>query len=413
VGEDIPPAPQDLKERFDPLLDAAIQDLADNPNAAVKSLRTALAMDDLHARGHFLLGRALTATGEHEAALTEYTRARDLDRMPWRAPSSANQAVRDVAAQGAILCDMEAAFRRESPGGAIGWELMDDHVHMTLRGQHLFALTIAQEMSRLPPPLDVDAGRLAELPGWSDYADRLGRNPFDDYAVSSRLRKLFNIPFLKRSNPEARERFESACAELLAGMTESDRRAAEQWHDPDLHVSNDRPITFVVGYHRMMAGDFAGAAPLFETARRCVCSVSLWRLQLDWYRVNCARHLRPTLTEADQTICREAIEVGELLNRFVGFRDPLGPSYLGLAYHFAGDDRAAVTCLEPVVRWARGKEGADVVQALAGSLIRMGQGDRARLLLDRARQDPAMAEMAAAMLSGLNAIRPADPPTGP
>jgi hypothetical protein len=90
------------------------------------------------------------------------------------------------------------------------------------------------------------------------------------------------------------------------------------------------------------------------------------------------------------------------LNRFVGFRDPFGPSYLGMVYNLVGDHQAAVACLDDAVRYAKGREGLDVVKALADSLVHLQQIDRARLLLNLATKDPEMADAAREMLADID-----------
>src|SRR5206468_5174668 len=127
--------PPERAKEFDDRLRRAEGLLASEPAPAARELEAAIALHGLHARSHFLLARALSALGRHPEALAEYARARDLDTMPWRATSAAEDAAREAAREGGILCDMESAFRADSPGGAVAWELMDDHVHFSLRGQ--------------------------------------------------------------------------------------------------------------------------------------------------------------------------------------------------------------------------------------------------------------------------------------
>ncbi|MFQ5424925.1 MAG: hypothetical protein ACE5F9_13225, partial [Phycisphaerae bacterium] len=329
---------------------------ATGPEQTADVLRKALRLRPEHARAHFLLGQALTALGRHKEAHNEYIAARDLDTMPWRSPTAADRAVRAAAAKGATLCDIAAAFRDVSPGGAIGWELMSDHVHMSLRGQTLFARTLVRTLTRLTGRLHVDPAAVERLPDWHTYTACLGAGPQSDYVADSRVNTLFNIPFMKRSNPQAHERFLHRCNNLLNAMSPLDREAVTRWRDPGLHVSRHRPLSFVIGYYRMTHGDYAGAAPLFEFARNSLPRMSLWRLQLSWYILKCHRMMHAEPTKDDRHLCREAIRIGRLLNQFVGFRDPSGPTYLGLVYNLVGNHDAAVTCLDSAVRYAKGPE---------------------------------------------------------
>src|SRR5262249_11946792 len=160
---------------------------------------------------------------------------------------------------------------------------------------------------------------LARLPGWETYARRLGRSDVTDYAAALRMRNLFDIPFMRRSNPEAGERITSLCDRLLAGMSEVDRRAVERWRGLDRPGGPPLPpITAVVAYERMIARDFAGAALLFEEARRSVSEISFSRLQSTWYLVQCRRRLSPTMTPEDLRLVEDAVEGGERLRRFEG-----------------------------------------------------------------------------------------------
>jgi tetratricopeptide (TPR) repeat protein len=401
IGKDPqPPLAPEQNKRYAELIDEATG--ADDPAAALERLTAALALYDRGARPHYLLGQTYARLGDDREALDAFIRARDLDTMPWRAASAANKAAKSMATRGAIVCDMEASMRNASPHGAIGWELMSDHVHMTLRGQSLFAATIVREMTRLPDPLRVDEQKLAALPEWSEYANRLGANVYNEYVAASRMRTLFEIPFLASSNSEGKDRFTRLCDELTAQMSERDREAVTQWHDPGLHVSNHRPLTFVVGYHRMIDGDYATAERLFDIARASLARASFWRLQLTWYMLKCRRGAGVTWDARDDQLVRDAVEVGTLLDRFVGFRTPLDPGYLGMVYNVAGDHPRAVALLDNAVRYAKGVEGWDMVRAMADSLVRTGAVDRARLLLTLAQKDEEMAPSARALLAELD-----------
>ena len=360
--------------------------------------RAAIGRDSTGARARFILGEALTGLGQHPEALAEYVRARDLDIRPWRATSAANNAVRSAAAAGATLCDMEAAFRSASPGGAIGWELMDDHVHMSLRGQALFARTIATTLASMPEPLHVSPEELAKLPDWETYAERLGHSVYTDYVAASYMRNLFDISFMKHNNAAAIQRYDTWSSRLLDGMSDLDRAAVQRQRDPSLPGAAQRPLEFVVGAYRMGAGDFATAARLFRVAQASVATVSLWRLECTWHLLTCNRRLHEAPTQEDAALCQEAIRIGELLERFTNAKNPQEMRFLGLAYNLAGNYPAAIARLEPAVPAVDGAEGWEVVAALADSYQQMGRSDDARRVLRAATAKPVMAEPARRML---------------
>jgi len=399
IGKDLPVSDATAARQHAELLVQAAS--AIEPAGAVQALTEALVLDNGGARTHYLLGQGYARLGEHALAKKHFLLARDRDTMPWRATSSANDVIHGMASRGAVVCDMESAMREHSSGGLIGWDLMCDHVHMSLRGQALFAEVIAREMTRMSHPLHVDAERLAGLPDWSEYAQRQGADVYNDYVAASRMRTLFEIPFLRDSNPAANRKFTELSDELLAGMSERDREAVEQWHDPGLHVSNHRPLTFVVGYYRMMDGDYVAADRLFASARTCLARASFWRLQLTAYMLKCRRASSREFGKEDAALCAEGVETGLLLNQFVGFRSPLDPGYLGMVYNACGDHPNAVALLDNAVRYAKGAEGWDMVRALAESLVRTGETERARLLLTLAQKDEIMAPAAQALLAEL------------
>jgi hypothetical protein len=365
-----------------PELEEASALLASDPAGAERAARRVVERHPDHARARFVLARALARLSRPGEAAAEYVQARDLDRMPWRATTAARRAVLAAAGEGGVLCDMEGAFREASPGGAIGAELMGDHVHMTVAGQALFARTIVRAMEDLPPPLRVEAAAADSLPGDEWYEARLGRTIYTDYVAASRIRSLFEIAFMAENNPEAAARAERACDSLRAAMTDVDRKALERWRDPALHGATDRPLTWVVGVYRMDGGDYATAADLFRSARESVPTVSLWRLELTWLLLDCRRHLLSEPEAEDVRLCREAVAIGELLDRLGRRESEDVLRYLGLAYHLAGRFPEAARCLERALEIGGPFDGPEPVAALADCYRRTGREEEARRLLE-------------------------------
>jgi tetratricopeptide (TPR) repeat protein len=337
LGEDIEPAlsGQNLAA-FQQNLKQSEQELPSDPGAAAERLQSAIQIYDRHARSHFLLGRALDATGRPEDAQLQYREARELDTMPWRAPGSFNARIRDAAQEGAILCDLQRAFEETSPGGAIGWELMDDHVHPSLHGQALVAETWLRSMADLPEPLRVNPDDANRLPGWTEYAARLGTNQFDTYASARRMVNLFETPFYQRSNPEGLERYASRLAEIEASLGETERVAVHYWHDPETHQQRMRPIAGIAGAGLMTEGRFEEADRLLCIARRNVPRYSLWNLELTWKALECRRQLHPQPRPEDLALVREMIRDGQGLQEATGVSSPVLEQLLRKAYELSG-----------------------------------------------------------------------------
>jgi hypothetical protein len=110
----------------------------------VRALREAADLAPLHAHTRFWLAGALEAEGRYEEALRAYRAAADLDMNPFRAPSSFNQILREVAerAPDALLADAEAAFLTASAPRAPGFDLFLDYVHPTKTGNLLVARSV-------------------------------------------------------------------------------------------------------------------------------------------------------------------------------------------------------------------------------------------------------------------------------
>jgi hypothetical protein len=251
--------------------------------------------------------------------------------MPWRAPGSFNQRVRGAAAEGAVLCDLQEAFRAASPGAAIGWELMDDHVHPSLRGQALVAASWIRSMAELPAPLRVAPKAVAELPDWTEYAARLGANTFDTYAVARKMANLFEAPFYQRTNPEGLERFQARLTEIEDSVGGAQRTALRFWRDPETHEQSIRPITGIAGAGLMTEGRFEEADRLLCIARHNVSQYSIWNLELTWMALQCRQRLRPRLHPDDLVLAQEMIRDGTNLHRATGISTPKLQRFLGQA----------------------------------------------------------------------------------
>ena len=121
----------------------------------------------------YLQGRALSQLEKPQEALAAFVRARDLDTMPWRAPSAYNEVIRSLAAEDILLADIEKAFRDASPPEGIGWELMSDHVHPSVDGQILMARTMLRAFR---PLLEEQPTSLEKNPQRCVVPDRIGRS---------------------------------------------------------------------------------------------------------------------------------------------------------------------------------------------------------------------------------------------
>jgi len=123
--------------------------------AALEALERAVAIDGGYAEALYRLGQAYEAAGRLEDAHRSYTRARDADGKPARAISVFNETIRRLATErGALLVDAEHVFEAASPGGLVGFNLIEDYVHPKPAGHRLVAQAIWRAL--------IEDGRLGE-----------------------------------------------------------------------------------------------------------------------------------------------------------------------------------------------------------------------------------------------------------
>jgi len=201
------------RRRFDDL--CAEADAAEHRGdhaAAARLMQQALAIDDQHAAAHFRLARALLAAGREADARHHFVMARDLDTLPFRADSSINAAIREVAgshgADGSVrLVDAEAAFAMAArEGGVPGSELFFEHVHMTFDGNHVLAGAVmpalTEALSR-KAPLGPPA---APLPSRQRCAQLLALTPLGELRMAEPMRRLMGKPPFTNQYDNARMR---------------------------------------------------------------------------------------------------------------------------------------------------------------------------------------------------------------
>ncbi|RMG34625.1 MAG: tetratricopeptide repeat protein, partial [Methanobacteriota archaeon] len=115
--------------------------------SALQELSQINQIDSSHAEVHFLLGRCYLQAGDSFKAYQHFSRARDLDELRFRAPSFFNRILKKVAkAEDVPLVDIEAVFRKASPEGIPGNELLHEHLHPNFDGYRLMAQTYLEAL---------------------------------------------------------------------------------------------------------------------------------------------------------------------------------------------------------------------------------------------------------------------------
>lgn len=111
---------------------------------AVRTYQTAIELFPAHAQTHFDLGHVYLAEGHQDKAKRSFTRARDLDILPIRAPSEINETIKRVAKEtDVILVDLETVFQDCDPKSVIGKPMIVEHLHPSNEGYYLIASHLA------------------------------------------------------------------------------------------------------------------------------------------------------------------------------------------------------------------------------------------------------------------------------
>ena len=355
----------------------------DNFAHAVTLLREAVQLAPRHARARFLLGQVLARAKQPELARVSFLEARDLDTMPWRPVSLTEQAIRNTAlVKGAVLCDLAEIFRQESPDGATGWDLLDDHVHLSLSGQALAARAMAGAMANLAGPLQLAPEQLALVQDDKAYAEALGTNRYDNYRVNHTLRVLFGVPFMKKTNGPAYDVFAELCREAEEEMPPDILAVAREWQTFKPHAGGLRPITGMVARILLREGQTEEALQLYEIAARQVPDYTSWYLEYVYFALACRQKIDGQLESKDLAIAADAIAQGKFLLANGYSESGLTERYVGRLHQLRAEWAEAI----PFLLAARPKMKAeDLVatdQALILSYLQTGQKKEALALAD-------------------------------
>lgn len=375
--------PKQLRE-LKGLMDEAMEASGREDHAkAVNFLRQAVQLAPRSARSRFLLGKVLAAAGQTDPARAAFLEARDLDTLPLRPISLTEQAVRNTAlVKGAVLCDVSEIFRRESHDGATGWELLDDHVHLSLSGQARAARSMVGAMANLAPPLQLAPEQLALVRDDSAYADELGTNVYDTYAVNRVQRDFFASPRMKETNGAAYKVFDELCREQEKQIAPSVMDALNANFPDAARVGVRRPVTAVAARVLTQEGKCAEALDLWELAARQVPEYTPQFLEYVYFALACRQKLDGELGPDALALAARVIAQGEFLRGTGAAEDGAVGRYMGGLHQLRGDWGGAI----PLLRTARTKLSGDELfaadQALVISLLKSGQKDEALALVE-------------------------------
>lgn len=232
---------------------------------ALEAYAEAALIDDTHAELIYRMGEANERLGSHEEARGLYRRARDLDALRFRATAEFSEVIREVAQRhGARYVDVLPAFASASPHGLIGWNLMTDHLHPTLRGNYLIARaiceTLADDEGGPFPAIDV-----MMLPEFAPVADRLGNDIMTEMLSKINIYQLTKaFPYANTPNATLHERIEKEILAWQASLTGPMAVGHHNWSN----ASTKDALQYHLGRAYRDAGNLRQAIDYFRKAER-------------------------------------------------------------------------------------------------------------------------------------------------
>ena len=342
----------------------------DDAEDALQQLEQAAALSSEHAWLWYLQGRALERLGRDAEAQRAFRKARDLDTMPWRAPTAHNAVIRAVAKEhGAVLADVEAAFAEAAPAQGVGWEWMVDHVHFSVAGQALLARTVLHSVAALQA-IDLGLLRSAEA-----YRRALGDLPVERVVAYNKMGAMLAQAPLHQHNGHNARYLKQLAAMEGQRLSPGERRGVEQW----TQQQQQGPLVLAVADQLFSERDFARAQVHYAAARREVPFTrrGLWAaVQWGW----CIKRQGMALTDGQRDEVRAVLKQAGFLAH-----DPaVGASFVefvkGQLYHLLAEHDPALVHLERafLAEDFRRRYALSLFQALAFELVWAGRVEDAR-----------------------------------
>ena len=186
---------------------------------AIAVCEEALDKDPYCAGIHFELGRLHYRRGEYSKAHRAFVYARDMDRLPFRAPAVFNQIIRKLAGTAkdqVLLSDVEKVFAANSPHGIVGNELIAEYLHPTVYGHYLIARSMVEDLVQSSVGANWGEGDTGKLKNYEAYAHQLGYSLWDRvFYRNDLILFLRNMPY--REPPPILRRY---VAELMGRQIE-------------------------------------------------------------------------------------------------------------------------------------------------------------------------------------------------
>jgi len=292
---------------------------------SLASLREAERLFPKSAAAAYRLGRLLLSQRKFTEARKAFRRAVDLDAMPWRAASRANEIIRSLAKEpGVFLADVESLFRDNSPHGILGDELLLDHVHPTTEGQALMAGAFLKGLAAALGELKIDLTRLNPVGYWRR---RLGDCPPVQFHLLKTMGELFSREPLAGNNGGKGKALLQRAQRVFESLHPAYRAAYKEWKRLPRGMVK-RPLVMVcadaIAQKTVLAdADYLESARLFEASIAATPPYTPLRLEAVERMIKTRKLAGLPLTDREKTSAREAARMGRVLLK-TPLSDPQG-----------------------------------------------------------------------------------------
>jgi tetratricopeptide (TPR) repeat protein len=230
---------------------------------AVEQFRQAAQIDDSFAELHYRWGQCSFALGQKEEAFQHFARARDLDTLRFRCDNRLNEIIRATAsnreAEDIRLADSESAL-----GHPDQENVFYEHVHLTLQGNYLVALSLAEKIKKFLPESVTSKTKTDEpWPTLGDCARRLAWSDFSRREAASMIySRLNDAPFTNQLNhAEQMVRLRKQLEDLVGAVQPARlQEAASICRQAIEQSTNDWVLHSLVARLEQRLGNFASAA---------------------------------------------------------------------------------------------------------------------------------------------------------
>ncbi len=352
--------------------------LKTDPEDAEYKLKKLLKEVPFHSGVYYLLAKAQFSLGKKKDAAENFRKAVKYDTMPWRPiPEMEKAAKRAAKKTSSIYCNIAEEFRKISSEGAAGSEFLDDHVHLSVRGQAEAARNMLKAIAGKTIKILPDTSGIYSLKSNEYYAEKLGHNIYDDYRVYHTMRVLFGIPFMKKTNPAKFAEFDSLVNNIETMVTPGIREIMHQWQTAVPHAGGLRPLTGMAARIMIREQRLDEARELFRIAETQVPEYTSWELEYVYFTLAINEIKNGTLSDEERNTALKTISKGKFMLANGYSESGMTERYLGRLHQLRGEWIESI----PLLLQARPKLSAeDLVacdQALIMGYVKTGQKNAA------------------------------------